>query len=302
MKREHANAVLEHIETTCHESFRIKDDIFPHITTPLHYHEDYELVWIKKGAGKRIVGDHIDLFKENDMVLIGQNLPHVWKNDQIYYANIPNLMADVYVLHFSNKLLEGMMLCATELSDIRKILHLSRRGLRIIGKTNTHLSKVISNLLHASSIKRIILFLQVFEILQHSTEIVPLSSEEFAHFNNNQQSERLRKIYEYISKNFQHKISVEEISSVACISSTAFCRYFKKETGYSFISALNNFRLIYAQNLLNDNEYKISTVAQKSGFQDISYFNRMFKKKNGMAPTEYIKKLHNIAKIERNNF
>lgn len=91
--------------------------------------------------------------------------------------------------------------------------------------------------------------------------------------------------------NFNRNIQIEEISGIACMSPTAFCRYFKQKTGHSFISYVNNFRLGYAKNLLNSNEYKISTVAEMCGFQYISYFNRMFRQKNNMTPTEYIQNI-----------
>jgi len=283
MKRTSKNAILEHI----HESFRVKDDILPYIPTPLHYHPHYELVWIKKGVGIRIVGDHIDQFKEGDMVLLGPNLPHVWENDKIYYEGDPDLKVDVFVVHFMDNIIDNL-LQFPELIGIKNTLQESQRGLRIIGEVNVKLGKVIEELFLSSSIQRVILFLQIFQLLQDTQETTLLSSAGFAHFFNEEKSDRLRKIYEFIGKNFNRNIQIEEISSVACMSPTAFCRYFKQKTGQSFVSYLNNFRLGYAKNLLNSNEYKISTVAEMCGFQDISYFNRMFKQKNDMTPTEYI--------------
>lgn len=286
MKQTKKNAILEHI----HESFRVKDDILPYISTPLHYHPHYELVWIKKGFGIRIVGDHIDRFKEGDMVLLGPNLPHVWENDSIYYEGDPDLKVDVFVVHFTDDIIDNL-LKFPELTCIKKSLNESQQGLRIIGQTNTKMGEVIEQLFLSTSIERVILFLRIFQLLQDTDETMLLSSADFAHFFSEQKSDRLRKIYEYIGKNFTRNIQIEEISNIACMSPTAFCRYFKQKTGHSFISYLNNFRLGYAKNLLNSNEYKISTVAEMCGFQDISYFNRMFKQKNEMTPTEYIQNI-----------
>lgn len=286
MKKRKQSAILEHI----HESFRVKDDILPYISTPLHYHPHYELVWIKKGFGIRIVGDHIDRFKEGDMVLLGPNLPHVWENDKIYYEGNPELNVDVFVVHFMDDIMENL-LKLPELTHIKKTLEESQRGVCITGITNREVARIIEQLFHSSSIERIILFLRIFQLLEKAEETILLSSSDFAHFFNEQKSDRLRKIYEYIGKNFMHNILIEDISSIACMSPTAFCRYFKQTTGQSFISYLNSFRLGYAKNLLNRNEYKISTIAEMCGFQDISYFNRMFRQKNNMTPTEYIQRL-----------
>lgn len=286
MKRTSKNAILEHI----HESFRVKDDILPYIPTPLHYHPHYELVWIKKGFGIRIVGDHIDRFKEGDMVLLGPNLPHVWENDKVYYEGNPDLKVDVFVVHFMDDIIDNL-LKFPELTGIKRILQESQQGLCIKGDTNVKLGKAVEQLFLSASIERIILFLRIFQLLQDTNDTMLLSSTDFAHFFNEQKSDRLRKIYEFIGKNFNRNIQIDEISDIACMSPTAFCRYFKQKTGHSFISYVNNFRLGYAKNLLNSNEYKISTIAEMCGFQDISYFNRMFKQKNNMTPTEYIQNL-----------
>lgn len=286
MKKTKKDAVQEHID----ESFRVKEDILPYISTPLHYHPHYELVWIKKGFGIRIVGDHIDRFKEGDMVLLGPNLPHIWENDKIYYEGDPDLKVDVFVVHFMDDVMNNL-LKFPGLTGIRNSLQDSRQGLRITGQTNVRIGEIIEQLFLSSSIERVILFLRIFQLLQETGETVLLSSAGFAQFFSEQKSDRLRKIYEYIGKNFTRNIQIDEISNIACMSPTAFCRYFKQKTGYSFVSYLNNFRLGYAKNLLNSNEYKISTVAEMCGFQDISYFNRMFKQKNNMTPTEYIQRI-----------
>lgn len=280
------NVILEQIP----ESFRVKDDILPYISTPLHYHPHYELVWIKKGTGIRIVGDHIDQFKEGDMVLIGPNLPHVWENDPHYYQGNTDVKVDVFVIHFLDDIMNSL-LKLPELSGIRSTLIRSQRGLHIMDQTNQILGEIIERLYLSSSIESIILFLTIFQLLEYTEDTTMLSSSDFARFFTIQKSDRLRKIYEFIGKNFTRNIQIEEVSNIACMSPTAFCRYFKQKTGQSFISYLNNFRLGYARNLLNTNEYKISTVAEMCGFQDISYFNRIFKQKNNMTPTEYIQNI-----------
>lgn len=286
MKKRNTTAILEHID----ESFRIKEDILPYITTPLHYHPHYELVWIKQGSGVRIVGDHIDQFTHGDMALIGPNLPHVWENSPIYYEGNPLMKADVYVLHFTETIVTDL-LKFPELAAIRIQLVRSRQGIRIIGNTNKKIRQILELLFNSSSIERIILFLRIFQLLERTLDTHPLSSTGFARFFSEQKSDRLHKVYEFISKNFRRNIPIEEISNIACLSPTAFCRYFKQKTGQSFVSYLNNFRLGYARNLLNSHTYKIATVAEMCGFQDISYFNRTFKQQTGITPTEYIRKI-----------
>ena len=104
-------AILEQIN----ESFRIKEDKLPYILTPLHYHPHYELVWVKQGDGIRVVGDHVDQFRDGDMVLLAPNLPHVWENDEKYYGDESNLEVDVFVIHFTNEIVQNL-LCFPELT------------------------------------------------------------------------------------------------------------------------------------------------------------------------------------------
>ena len=281
--KEKKEGILEFIE----EPFRVKNDILPQIMTPLHHHPHYELVWIKESSGIRIVGDHIGRFTAGDMVLLPPYLPHVWKNDK------PSLgiktKADVFVIHFHEDFI-SRLLSVKELSDIRSILQQSLRGMQILGETNKQISQTIQQLYHAYTIERIRLFLKIFQILlnKNQQDIHFLASEHFSRFVNAQEDERLRKIIEYIGIHFTENISIKEISDVACMSPTAFCRYFKQKTQFSFIPYLNRFRLDYAKILLENNQYKISTVADMAGFQDVSYFNRVFRKEEGMTPSDYI--------------
>lgn len=284
-------AILEEINNRPNESFKIKRDILPHIEVPLHYHPYYEFSYIKESFGTKIVGDHISPFKENDLVLMGPNLPHCWKNDDLYYAGDPHLKVDVYILHFAENIFNEHFFKLPELEEIHQLLTASRQGILITGKANRKITQLLSRLFEASGIDRILLFLEIFKVMLESNELTALSSYEFARFFCEKESGRLQKVYEHISKNFNRNITIEEISNIACLSPAGFSRYFKQQTGLNFTTFLNNFRVSYAKNLLNEGKSNISEVAHQCGFQDISYFHRVFKHNTHLTPKDYIRSI-----------
>lgn len=286
-------AILEEINNRPNESFKIKRDILPHIEVPLHYHPFYEFSYVKESFGTKIVGDHISPFKEADLVLIGPNLPHCWKNDETYYSGDPQLKVDVYILHFAENIFNEHLFNIPELEEIHQILAASRQGILITGKTNRKITRLITKLFMASGIDRILLFLEIFKAMLESNELTSLSSPEFARFFCEKESGRLQKVYEHISKNFNRNITIEEISNIACLSPAGFSRHFKQQTGLNFTTFLNNFRVGYAKNLLNKGANSISETAHQCGFQDISYFHRVFKHNTGQTPKDYIRSITN---------
>lgn len=271
--------------------YRVKEDILPHIATPLHYHPHYELVWIKKGYGKRIVGDSQSEFKEGDMVLMCPNFPHVWENDEVFYQGNPQFYADVFVIHFTKEVIRQLV-PIPELDSIGKILKMSKRGLLIQGETRDKVSSIMEKLTDTKGIKKVILFLEIFDLISNgNNDLSLLASDSFLSYFEELKTERLRKIDEYISVHFKNEIKIKEIANYICMSPSSFCRYFKQKTGMSFVCYLTDYRLKYAKSLLDSNKYKISTIAAMSGFNDVTYFNRVFKQNMSMTPSEYMQSI-----------
>lgn len=217
------------IEGSIELFYRIKEDILPHIATPLHYHSHYELVWIKKGYGKRLVGDSQSDFHEGDMVLMCPNLPHVWENDDVFYHDNSDLFVDVFVIHFTKDVIRQLV-PIPELESIGTFLKMSKRGLLIGGETRDKIAKIMEEGLHSEGIQKIILFLQIFDLLSNGkNDLSLLASESFLSYFEELKTDRLRKIDEYISIHFKNEIKINEIAGALCMSPSSFCRYFKKK-------------------------------------------------------------------------
>ena len=107
-------------------------------------------------------------------------------------------------------------------------------------------------------------------------------------------AERLQKVYRYIIENYQNDIDLDSISAVAHLTPTAFCRYFKKMTRKTLIDVVTEFRVKHACQLLGSTEKAVSDICFESGFGNISYFNKEFKKAMGHSPLKYRKLVHGL--------
>jgi len=267
---------------------RVKEEILPFIVVPLHYHTHYELVWIKNGYGVRTVGDRTEAFNSGDMVLMYPNLPHVWECDEVFYQGNPYLRAHLLVIHFSEEVIR-ILNRISDFSTILEILKMSQRGILITGKTKERIGHLMEEALTAREEERIIIFLRILRLMYEGRgDLEMLASEAFPRYYDDLKFSRMRIIDDYIAQNFGRRISIDEMASVLNMSTSSFYQYFKERTGQTFINYLNDYRLQYAKRLLETKRMKVVAVAEVSGFGDVSYFNRYFKQKTGVTPTEYM--------------
>ena len=100
-------------------------------------------------------------------------------------------------------------------------------------------------------------------------------------------SRRIEKVFEYMNLNFDKPVSLREVAKIASMTDVSFSRFFKKRTGITFIDSLTEMRLGHASRLLIDTTQSVAEVAYHCGFNNISNFNRIFKKKKNCTPKEF---------------
>ncbi len=277
------------VPKTPNQSFSVRHDCVPYFFDRWHYHTELELLYIVNGEGTQFIGDHISRFKTGDVLLIGPNLPHYWRCDENYFKEIPELKAEAKVIHFLENFLGTEFLHLPENIDLDNILKKSQRGILISGTTKLKLIPYFNEILTASNTKKIILLLEVLNLIATSRDITFLSSPTFQSSFDKSETDRLNDIYKYTMNNFKGKITHEEIASVACLSVHSFCRYFKSQTKKTFTQFLIEIRIGYACKLLIENKFTISEICFDSGFNSFSNFNRYFKNITGTSPLEYRK-------------
>ena len=272
------------------QSFSVRQDKVPHFLKSWHYHSEAEFIIIEKGSGTQFIGDNISKFSEGDVFLIGSNLPHCWRCDDMYFENRADLWAEAKVVHFLENYWGSQFLELPENKLIKELLNRAKSGIKVIGKTKEIITKIFSKLINAKGTDRIILVLQALNLLAHSKDLEILSTPGFSTINYVEaEAERINNIFNYTLNNFNRKITLEEIANVANISPNSFCRYFKGITQKTYSQFLMEIRIGHACKLLIQNTKNVNYVCYESGFNSSSNFNKFFKAITGKTPLLYKK-------------
>jgi YesN/AraC family two-component response regulator len=246
-----------------------------------HFHPEYELTYIVKGRGKRLVGDSIESFREGDFVLIGSNIPHVWVSDE--KRKQP---CHAIVLQFSEAFVKAI-LALPELQELNNMIKLSSRGLKINYSGSSGLLNELTDLVQSTNTKAITDFLSLLQnISTQKTKVLTSASYQPSSL---QQTTRINKVLNYLQKHFTSSISLTKAASEIHLSESAFCKYFKRSMGKTFSDYVNDLRIAHAMMLLLETDKNIQSIAYESGFENISYFNRVFLKKNKCRPSAFRK-------------
>lgn len=269
-------------------SFSVRRDLFP-INNRWHYHSEIELIHIKKGEGTQFIGDSIKRFEAGDVVLVGPNLPHYWRFDDIYYEENTTASADVRVAHFNENFWGAHFLDLPENNAIKSVLEKSKRGLQVTGRMRQKVADLLEQLQVADGPLRLILLIEALNSIANCKQLVQLSSIGFKPELVDTEKDRINAIYEYSIKNFKRKIQLEEIAEVANISPNSFCRYFKSRTRKTYSQFLIELRVGHACKLLIENNHCIKRLCYESGFNNFTSFHKYFKMITGKSPLAYQK-------------
>ncbi|MDB5192155.1 MAG: AraC family transcriptional regulator [Segetibacter sp.] len=270
-------------------SFSVRRDLVPHVNNRWHYHTEVELIHFEKGEGTQFIGDSIERFKPGDVILVGSNLPHYWRFDDLYFDEHEPATADIRVAHFNETFWGENFLHLPENINIRTILERGRRGLCIPGETGKQVAVLLEELLEADGPQRIILLLKALSVIGNCKEVSTLSSIGFKPDLMDNEKDRINDIYEYSIKNFKGKIQLEEIAAVANISPNSFCRYFKSRTRKTYSQFLIELRVGHACKLLIENNLSIKQLCYESGFNNFTSFHKYFKMITKKSPLTYQK-------------
>ncbi len=251
---------------------------------PLHYHEEFELNFIQGAKGaKRVVGDHFEEIDDLELVLVGSNLQHAWFTHNCKSEKIKEI-----TIQFHKDFFDENFLHRNQLSFIKTLLEISARGILFSKATTQQLASRITKLNKKHGFDSVIELMLILHDLSTSRNKRILSD---ASFNGTSphcySSRRIEKTYEYMNQNFDKSITLSNLASLSNMSEVSFSRFFKQRTGTTFIDSLIDIRVGHASRILIESTKNISEVAYECGFNNISNFNRIFKKKKGCSPKEF---------------
>ncbi|XWW47377.1 helix-turn-helix domain-containing protein [Fibrella sp. USSR17] len=244
-----------------------------------HYHPELELVYFAKGKGVRFIGDDISLYSEGNLFLIGESLPHTF----VSYGEETTPLVEAFCIQFPKGLFDSFAECR----PVQALLQEAKRGLAFPKPSDLVIEKIREAVM-ATGTLALVRLLELLELLRVEPERLPILQpgyERQAALAD--ASTRLRTAIDYINAHYQRPISLQEISGKCHFSPNAFCRWFKKNTGLTFIDYVNKVRLTHVCQLLTSTDWPISQIALQAGFDNISTLNRLFLVKLGTSPGRY---------------
>lgn len=247
---------------------------------PIHCHPEYEINVVMNIDGKRVVGDSEETFSKLDFVMVGPYIPHVWKSDEEENR--------VVTIQFSSELLNFPIMNKRLFTPIKKLLIDSRQGLQFYGPDAERIKDEILELTRIQGFQTATMFLNILNSLAQAPRRKLVSnmyeSENLIH---ESKSRRISKVCRHIEENISHKITLSDAAKMVNMSDSAFSHFFKKQTGISFITYINNLRVAKACDLLANTNLSASEVCYDCGFNNKSNFIRLFSKRKNMTPIEY---------------
>lgn len=276
--------ILEYVmnedqQSVCCKHFNQKNFDFP-----WHYHNQWELTYIKKGSGIAYTNTMTRHFRENELVLIPPNVPHCWiSSSQSDFESVYSSY-----IQWNDCLLSDDWLSRSEFKAIKSLLEQCKKG--VIFKNSSSFGKKISKLENTSDLERLLGLISLLNDSSYATDRVYLD-DNITMPVNLLDDMKIKKILHYISQNYNEKITLEDIASQHNMCSTSFCKYFKRVFNKTFTQFLSEYRINSACNLLHTTKKSIDQIAYECGYGNMSLFYRSFKKVACMTPKEYRSKL-----------
>ena len=252
---------------------------------PIHCHPEFELNFTEHATGvRRTVGDSSEIIGDYDLVLItSPDLEHVWEQADCTRHDIREI-----TIQFTRDIFPDSLLRKNQFNSIRRMLERARCGLAFplpaIMKVYAKLDDLAT---HCKGFHAVLKFMEIMYELSICEDAWELSSSAFARLATKSESRRVNKVQQYIACHFHEDIRLETLADLIGMTPVAFSRFFRQRTGRSLSDYIIDIRIGTAARLLVDSEQTVAEICFDSGFNTISNFNRLFRKKKGCSPKEF---------------
>lgn len=254
-----------------------------------HAHSEYQLFVVLQGTGTRFVGDSIKAFREDELIFAGPHLPHLWRSDDIYFDKASTLTTGGIVIYFNESFLGDHIMEKEEMTGLKKLFIKSMRGLEYYGHKKTLAIQMIKELTQMQGMHSVIHLLRILETLANTKEYHYISSKAYSDGFDQQETDRLNRVYDYVINNFRQKILLQQLAELLHMTPTSFSRYFTMKNNKPLSKFVSEIRIKHACKLLMETEDTIEQICYECGFNTLSNFNKQFKKVMLQKPSEYKK-------------
>ena len=277
------------IPKTGNTSFHFQVDDEPYFYDILHQHPEIQVTLIEKSTGSLVHGDYLGHFEPGDFFVIGPNVPHVFRNDDLYYNS--EQRARAITVFFDRATFGEAFLNLPEAKGLRELIALAERGMQLKSPHTGEVAQLIRNIEAAQGMSRLVLVLQLVDALIQSDAYELLNTEGSFRQVDEVEGKRLNDIFRFTMERYNQPIRLDEVAAIANMSPSAFCRYFKQHTRKTYLEFLNEYRIGQACKWLMAGHRSIAQICYDAGFNNLSNFNRKFKEVTGNTPSGYVKQM-----------
>jgi len=275
-------------------SIHLQEDKLPHFYEHLHRHKEIQITWVISGEGTLIAGNNMQRFHSGDLYILGANQPHLFKSDPSYFVPENHKRIHSLNIFFSPTGFVSELLSFPEMRSIKKFMSSTSCGMQALEKDAATLSEHFLKIRNSSGGFRIAYFIELLQRMANLKKWKYLSTESFQYAITESEGLRMNDVYQYTIHHFTENITLEQIAAQVFLTPHSFCRYFKKHTGKTYVSFLNEVRINEACKRFMEMTFdSIATVAYQSGFNNVVSFNRVFKSIVRKTPSEFIKTYKN---------
>jgi AraC-like DNA-binding protein len=279
----------EQVQFFVNKSFFLREQSGHPLNMPFHYHPELELTYHYCNSGTRFIGTSVERMEKESLIFLGANLPHAFTSDKEFKENPSSDEARSLVLQFDSNIFGPLFMDLPEMLPIRRLLVKSQQGMSIQGETKIRLIEKFKQLPDLEGMPSIFLILDILQDLATTKEYRLLSKKGAAKVYHTPDYHRLDLVHNFIFNHFKEDIKLADVAKVANMTPTAFCRYLKKHASKTFVQIITEARIEYACNLLQMDMNTIQYISEQSGFQNLSNFNKQFKKHCNVTPLQYRK-------------
>jgi len=269
--------------------YRVKADA--QFARGLHCHPECELTYIVESRGRRIVGDSVEDYEAGDCVLLGPDVPHAWRSEELPRSSRRGGRRPLHraiVVQFRPEFLGGAFLEAPELSRIRAIVDRARLGLRFTGRTRDEVVRCLESMRDLEGLDRLLELLRALRaIAAGGRDVRAIASRTLVVSPDPAHLERIERVIAYLEANFARRPSQQTAARLVGMSPPSFSRYFRRATGRTFVGYLSELRVSRAAKLLRETQRSVTHIALEAGFNNLSNFNRRFLALRGTTPRKY---------------
>lgn len=273
-------AVLEQVAITEEESIRAFQYAKANFDAPWHFHPEYELTLIKKSSGIRYVGNNISDFNEGDLVLLGGNLPHCWKNGSEHSGTSESL-----VIQWRETIISDLPIFAS----IHQLMHRAQRGLYFHAEGREEIVSRMHAVLEAKGVPQYLQFVELLDHLARHARYDYIAGASYSYDGTSATTNRLEVVQSYVKDHYKDKIKLSNIADTLSMSEQSFSRFFSKTMNKPFFVFLNEYRVNISSRLILETDLQMAEIAYQCGYESLPFFYKQFKKFKGYTPLEFRK-------------